>query len=185
MKITKTLRMALKAIFVKCGTIATDKATLLYDADELAEGIEVFVEKVDEEGSTEMIPAEDGEYVAEGFKVIVENGIIAKIVKDEEPAEEPVEELADEIVEEPVAEPIDEPEPDTVSVEERVSLIEGQMADVMKAIEAITNSFAALEQRMAEIEEKVAKIDAEPAAEPAIEEPIEEKHSRLSYLRKK
>ena len=68
---------------MKCGELATDKATLQYDGDELAVGAEVFVES---EG--EMVAAEDGEYVAEDKTIVVAEGKVTEIRIKEQPEEE-------------------------------------------------------------------------------------------------
>ena len=183
MKITKEVKMLLKSIFLKCGSISTDKATLVYDNDELTEGVEVFVESTNEDGDTEMLHAENGEYKAEGMTITVEDGKISAIVKEE--IEEPSQEQQEEALEEPLAEPADSTQEEGVTIEERVSAIESQIADYMAAIEAFTNSVASLESRIEEIETKIAKLDAEPATDAVEEEPLmEEKQTRLSYLKK-
>lgn len=89
MKITEKLKIALKSILsLQLGKIATDKAELIFDGDELAEGIGVYV--LDSEGNA--VAAEDGEYTAEDGKVIkVVEGKVAEIVEAEKPAEEPAE----------------------------------------------------------------------------------------------
>ena len=76
--------------------IVTDKANLIIES-ELAEGIEVFVEK-----DGEIVPAEDGEYVAEDNIIVVADGKISEIrdkeVEEEsEPQEDPAPEVAEEL----------------------------------------------------------------------------------------
>ena len=80
----KLLRLA--RMVLKLAEVETDKGTLIYEG-ELAEGVEVFVEK---EG--EIVPAEDGEYVAEGKTIVVVEGKVTEIKEAEEetPAEETV-----------------------------------------------------------------------------------------------
>lgn len=80
----------LAKLVMKFAEIVTDKATLTYDG-ELAEGVEVFVEK---EG--EFVAPEDGEYKTETQVITVEGGKVTKIedieVEEEPTTEEPVEE---------------------------------------------------------------------------------------------
>ena len=64
------LKVMLKALLdLKMSEVITDKATLIYDADILEEGVEVFIQ--DPENADKVIPAEDGEYVAEDGRIIV------------------------------------------------------------------------------------------------------------------
>ena len=61
MKLKTIMKVALKKMLaLEVKEVVTDKATLLYDAEELTEGVEVFT-KVEEE----LVPAEDGTYTAE------------------------------------------------------------------------------------------------------------------------
>ena len=86
----------LAKLVMKFAEIVTDKETLTYDG-ELAEGVEVFVEK---EG--EFVAPEDGEYKTETQVITVEGGKVTKIEDievEEEEKEEPIEEP---IAEEPV-----------------------------------------------------------------------------------
>lgn len=192
MKIAKTLRIALKAMLMKAGKVETDKAILVYDGEgELTEGMEVFVEITDEEGNTEFVAAEDGEYATEdGTKITVEGGKVAKIEKpaEEETVEEPetvVEELAEET---PEVEPIEEPEVEEVEVpeEDRIKTLEEKVAALAEGIEKIMNAFVAIEERIAGIEEKLAAVEAEPATDPVVEEAeVNDKKGRLSYLQSK
>ena len=114
MKITERLKIMLKSILdIKFGSVETDKAVLVFDGEELKEGMEVYI--IGEDG--EPVAAEDGDYTTEDGKTIkVVEGKVAEIVDPEaEVAEEPVEEAAQEEVaqeeNEDVA-PADEPEQD-------------------------------------------------------------------------
>ena len=85
------LKVMLKALLdLKMSEVITDKATLIYDADILEEGVEVFVQ--DPENADKVIPAEDGEYTIEEEKkiVVVKDGKVAE-VKEMEQAEETTE----------------------------------------------------------------------------------------------
>lgn len=197
MKITKSLKLTLRKLLqVSLGEIKADNGTLIFEGDEIAVGIEVFVEGED----GELIPAPDAEYLAEdGRKIIVKDGIVSEIVeaekKEEAPEEiteekaeeksEPEVELAEEIAE-PAAEPAteDEAKEEELTIEERVAKIEARNEEIIAGIEKILNSFASFEERLGAIEAKVAGLE-EPAAEPAAEPEVEEeKQSKISYLRK-
>lgn len=175
------------------GEVATDKGTLVFDGEDLAAGMEVFI--LNEEGEPE--PAADGDYTVEDGKVIkVVEGKVAEIVDPEaEVAEEPVEEVAQEVAQENVEQeeaveviPVEEPEPETeeATVEDRIAALEERLAAFTDGLNQIINSLAALEDRIAEVEGKLAKVEA-PAADPIDEEPEVEQNnhkSKLSYLRK-
>ena len=196
MKITNALKIALKSLLsLKMGEVKTDKAVLVFDGEELVEGMEVYV--LDEEGNA--VPAADGDYTVEDGKVIkVVEGRVADIVDPEaEVAEEPVAEVA--VVEVPqellkqeenedVA-PADEPKDEIVdetTVEDRVAALENRLAEFTEGLNQIINSIAALEERIAGVEGKLAKVE-EPAADPVDETPDvkqNEHKSPLSYLRK-
>lgn len=196
MKITNALKIALKNMLsIKMGEIRTDKAILVFDGEELVEGMEVYV--LDENG--EAIPAADGDYTVEDGKVIkVVEGKVAEIIDPEaEVAEEPVEEVAQEEVQQEEVEqeaneevePADEPEIDPAeeeTEENRIAALEARLAEFTEGLNAIINSIAAIEDRIAEVEGKLAKVEA-PAAEPIDENPDVQQNqhkSMLSYLRK-
>lgn len=192
MEISKKLKLALRNILLTCGEVETDKAVLLYDG-ELVVGTEVFVQGEGED----VIPAEDGEYTSEDKIIVVADGKVAEIKdKEEKPEEEPtpepeeivVEESAEEEPTEPAADPVDEPETEeeTVdSLEDRVAVLEGRIADFVTAIETILNSVSALEGRIAALETKVAKVEETPAADPVDDTTVEEQatHTKAYYLR--
>lgn len=189
MKISKKVKIALRSLLMKCGAIATDKATLLFEGAEPEVGMEVFVE--DENG--EILPAPDGEYEAEGVVYVVAEGKIAEIRKNEEgetaeetPAEEPAEEPVEGEEEEPQADPVDEPEEtETETVEDRVARLEESLGELREGIESLIEAVAALASRVEVVEEKLKAVE-EPAADPAEDtEETQEQASRLSFLKKK
>lgn len=182
MKISKKVKIALRSLLMKCGAVSTDKATLLFEGEELEIGTEVFVEN--EEG--EISPAEDGEYVADGVTYVVAEGKVAEIRKEEEAAPEE-EETPVEEAEEPEAEPIEEPEPaeEAESVEDRVARLESAVGEIREGIEGLIEAVAALAARVESMEEKMKGLE-EPAADPAEDtEETQETASRLSYLKKR
>lgn len=191
MKLTKTLKLMFRSILMNAGTMATDKATLIFDGDTIAEGIDVFIEKTDDEGNVEYVVPEDGEYLAEdGKKLTIEGGKIVKIEEPvepevvpettEEPAEEPVV-AEEEVTDEPAAEPAEEETTDEPSE------TDVRFAELTQKLEELMNANVALEARIATLEEKVAAVEATPAAEPVAEEHVEHaevKTSKLALLRK-
>ena len=187
MKISKKVKIALRSLLMKCGAIATDKATLLFEGAEPEVGMEVFVE--DENG--EILPAPDGEYEAEGVVYVIAEGKIAEIRKNEEgeeaPAEEtPAEEPVEAEEEDPQADPIEEPEEnETETIEDRVARLEESIGELREGIESMLEAIAALASRIEVVEEKLKAVE-EPAADPAEDtEDTQEQASRLSYLKKR
>lgn len=188
MKITNRLKLALKSILsLKFGEVATDKATLIFDGEEIAEGVEVFVK----DENDEVVAASDGEYTTEdGRTITVAEGKVTAIKeKETEENEENKENEAEPEQMENEIEPADAPNPEEIEQpedEERIAALEGTVAELKSALEQILNGVAALEGRIEEVEGKVAKVESEPSAEPIEENPVEEhKMSRLAYLRKK
>lgn len=188
MKIKNVLKITLKNLLsLQMGEVATDKAVLVFDGEELAAGMEVYV--IDAEGNAQ--PAEDGDYATEDGKTIkVVEGKVAEIIDPEaEVASEP--EVVEETVEvqqeeneevEPADEPVVEEE---ASEEDRIAALEGRLAEFTEGLNQIINAIAAVEERVAAVEEKLAKVE-EPAADPIDEQPeVQQGTSPLSYLRKK
>lgn len=187
------LKVMLKALLdLKMSEVITDKATLIYDADILEEGVEVFVQ--DPENADKVIPAEDGEYTIEEEKkiVVVKDGKVAE-VKEMEQAEETTETTeeatdttevmeAEVIAETPAEDPIAEEVTEETETDKR-------LIEMLDTITELSNRLAALEGKLTEMEERLSKVEGQPAAEPIEDEnkPAEEevKASRLSYLKKK
>ena len=184
------LKVMLKALLdLKMSEVITDKATLIYDADILEEGVEVFVQ--DPENADKVIPAEDGEYTIEEEKkiVVVKDGKVAE-VKEMEQAEETTEEATDTtevveaeaVVETPAEDPIAEEVNEETEADKRLS-------EILDTVTELANRLSALEGKLTEMEERLSKVEGQPAAEPIEDEnkPAEEevKASRLSYLKKK
>ena len=186
------LKVMLKALLdLKMSEVITDKATLIYDADILEEGVEVFVQ--DPENADKVIPAEDGEYTIEEEKkiVVVKDGKVAE-VKEMEQAEETTETTettdttevveAEEIVNTPAEDPIAEEVTEETEDDKR-------LVEILNTVTELTNRLSALEGKLTEMEERLSKVEGQPAAEPIEDEnkPAEEevKASRLSYLKKR
>ena len=180
MKITEKLKVALKSLLsIKLTEINTDKGTLIYDADELEVGMEVFVK--DENG--EIISAPDGIYLFDIYTITVKDGKVENIEENEEKvAEEVTEEVTEEVAmaEEPAEEPIVEEE-----VVEDTVISTDKLEEILTSITELYNKVIGIESKVASLEEKMLKIETEPATEP-ITQPIEpeQKMSKLSYLKK-
>ena len=137
---SKINRLKLARMLMKFAEVETDKGLLTYEG-ELVVGNEVFIEK-----DGELIPAEDGEYVAEDKTIIVKDGKIAEIVEinkeDEQPAPE------DSVV----VEGEENPSPEEGVVEDekdvRIKELEGIIAEKDNEIESLK----------AEIEEMKTKL---------------------------
>ena len=182
------LKVMLKALLdLKMSEVITDKATLIYDADILEEGVEVFVQ--DPENADKVIPAEDGEYTIEEEKkiVVVKDGKVAE-VKEMETTETTETTDATEVVE---AEVITETPAEDPIAEEVTEETEDdkRLSEILDTVTELTNRLSALEGKLTEMEERLSKVEGQPAAEPIEDEnkPAEEevKASRLSYLKKK
>ena len=94
MNLSKKLKLMFRQILMKAGSMATDRAVLLWDGEgELAEGMEVFVEETDAEGNVNYVSPEDGEFTAEGIKIVIESGVVKSIVKVDDTTEDTQEEV--------------------------------------------------------------------------------------------
>lgn len=142
-----------KKMLVKFASVETDKGTLYY-ADELAVGVDVFVDNENVE------VAADGEYETEEKVIVVADGKVTEIRDKEvetpsEDAETPAEEEVEQEEEVVVEEPVETPE-ETNPYEERIAALE----------EKVT----ALEGAVAELKEALAKVVEQPQSEPIEEE---------------
>lgn len=193
MNLSKKLKLMFRQILMKAGSMATDRAVLLWDGEgELTEGMEVFVEETDAEGNVNYVSPEDGEFTAEGIKIVIEGGVVKSIVKVDDTTEDTKEDVVEENMaeeEKPATDPVDEEAvEEAAKMEERVAALEAKIVEMATGIETMINSIAAFETRIAEVENKLAAVEGKPAADPAEDKPIEEeetqKKSRMSYLRK-
>lgn len=138
---SKINRLKLAKLLLKFAEVETDKGILNYEG-ELVVGNEVFIEK-----DGELIPAEDGEYVAEDKTIVVKDGKIAEIVEvnteDEKPTPEDIVVVEGEDVENPTDNTIKEDEKDV-----KIAELEAVIAEKDKEIESLK----------AEIEEMKTKL---------------------------
>ena len=185
------LKVMLKALLdLKMSEVITDKATLIYDADILEEGVEVFVQ--DPENADKVIPAEDGEYTIEEEKkiVVVKDGKVAEVKEMEttETAEttDTTEVVEAEVITENTETPAEDPIAEEVTEETED---DKRLSEILDTVTELANRLSALEGKLTEMEERLSKVEGQPAAEPIEDEnkPAEEevKASRLSYLKKK
>lgn len=187
MKISSKLKLVLKSILsLQLGEIKVNDGIVLYwdSSEDLKEGDEVFVKGEEDE----FVPAPDAEYRTEDGKVIVVEGGIVTSISDPEAEVAPVEETVEEVEETPEEPPLaDDPEDETeegASIEDRVAALEERLSAILEGLNEIVNGIANLESRMEEVEGKLAKVEA-PAADPINDEPeIQEKKTKLSYLKK-
>ena len=133
---SKRNRLKWAKLLLKFAEVETDKGLLTYEG-ELVVGNEVFIEK-----DGELIPAEDGEYVAEDKTIVVKDGKIAEIVEVNKEDEQPVP-IEGEDVENPTDNTIKEDEKDV-----KIAELEAVIAEKDKEIESLK----------AEIEEMKTKL---------------------------
>lgn len=140
-KMSKINRLKLAKLLLKFAEVETDKGLLTYEG-ELEVGNEVFIEK-----DGELIPAEDGEYVAGDKTITVKDGKIAEIVEVEVEVEQPMPEegvmIEGEDVENPTDNTIKEDEKDV-----KIAELEAVIVEKDKEIESLK----------AEIEEMKTKL---------------------------
>lgn len=157
-KLSKIKEM-LKSILVEFGEVSTDKGVIVFDGDELAEGMDVH--GIDEQGNE--VQLEDGEYRTEDKKIIVvESGRVveirddeAEVATDEPAAEEMPEENAEE---EPAEEPAEDETPAEDEKDARIAELEARVAE--------------LEAENEELKARIAELEGEPAA-PSADEAFE------------
>ena len=137
----KKFMLKLARMVMKFAEVETDKGLLTYEG-ELEVGNEVFIEK-----DGELIPAEDGEYVAGDKTITVKDGKIAEIVEVEKEDDQPTPEdrvmIEGEDVENPTDNTIKEDEKDV-----KIAELEAVIAEKDKEIESLK----------AEIEEMKTKL---------------------------
>ena len=135
-----SIKEKLKKILAQFGKVETDKAVLMYEGDELVEGIEVMQENGE--------PLEDGEYITKDGKVIEVKDSVVVSMKDPEVVVE-----AEEVVEQPAAaEPID--------YQPQIDELKKNMLDLEEK----------LNDEILDLKEKLNEILNKPVADPVEEE---------------
>ena len=155
----KKVRLFFKSLLMQLAEVETDRAKLIFDAPELKEGVEVFVESDGE--NEDYIPAPDGDYRTNFGKTIkVANGVVVEIIDDNaEVAPEKPEEVKEE-----VAQKMAEEEP---TVENPTN--EGEETDT-RAIVELRKEVNELYARIDKLENLVAELSKQDGAKPAEEE---------------
>lgn len=155
---------------LKLASIMTDKAELVVES-ELAEGVEVYVER-----DGEYVAAEDGEYEAEDKIIVVADGRVTEIRVKEEPKPEEV--VEKNLAEEEVV--IEEPQTDERDA--RIAELEARVAELENLVGEKDNKIAELEAILAnrdnELEEL--RMSADIPAKEAVKK--EEKTGALRYF---
>lgn len=145
------IKEVLKSLLVEFGEVSTDKGVIVFDGDELAEGMDVH--GIDEQGNE--VQLEDGEYRTEDKKIIVvESGKVveirddeAEVATDEPAAEEEPQENAEET---PAEEAAEEETPAEDEKDARIAELEARVAE--------------LEAENEELKARIAELEGEPAA---------------------
>ena len=153
------IREMLQKVLATFERLATDKALLEYDGDELEVGMAVH--GIDEEGNP--FELENGEYRADdGTVYVIEDGKVIEIREventqetepEEAPAEEPAPEEPQVTAENAEEEPQSEEEPEADPRDQRIADLESEIAR--------------LEEENGALRERIAELENKPAAEPA------------------
>ena len=167
-KLSKIKEM-LKSILVEFGEVSTDKGVIVFDGDELEQGMAVH--GIDEEGNE--VQLEDGEYKTEDGKIIVvADGKVseirddeAEVATDEPAAEEPQENAEEQPSEEPNEEPNEEPSTDErdariAELEARIAELEAENAELRAENDKLKEESAA-----PSAEEAFEKLENKPKSE--------------------
>lgn len=154
----KKVRLFFKSLLMQLAEVETDRAKLIFDAPELKEGVEVFIESDGE--NEDYIPAPDGDYKTNYGKTIkVANGVVAEIIDDNaEVAPEKPEEVKEEVAQKMAEE---------TTVENPTN--EGEETDT-RAIVELRKEVNELYARIDKLENLVAELAKEEGAKPAEEE---------------
>lgn len=138
---SKINRLKLARMLMKFAEVETDKGLLTYEG-ELEVGNEVFIEK-----DGELIPAEDGEYVAGDKTITVKDGKIAEIVEVEIEVEKPAPEdrvmIEGEDVENPTDNTIKEDEKDV-----KIAELEAVIVEKDKEIESLKTEIEEMKTKL-------------------------------------
>lgn len=149
-KLEKIKTMLSSLLELEMASATSDKGVIYYDGEELAEGVQVYVE--DEEGNR--TPAEDGTYVVDVKILEIKDGKIVSIEDKQEETTEEVVEAEEEVVE-------------TEEVENPTN--EGEETDTEGIVELrkeVNELYAIVDALKKEIEE----LKAKPVAMSAVEE---------------
>lgn len=162
------IKEVLMSLLVEFSEVSTDKGVVIFDGDELAEGMDVH--GIDEQGND--VQLEDGEYTTEDGKIItIESGKVKSIVDKEAevaPEEAPVEEepKEDEPKEDEPKEdeaPVDEA-PEEEKPEEETPEEAPAEDETPSEVDELKNRIKELEDENAQLKERIAELEKEPSA---------------------
>lgn len=136
----------LSKMLLKLSEVETDKGILVSD-EELAVGVAVFIDK---EG--ELVPAEDGEYIAEEKVIIVKDCAVAEIKEKEE-------EITEEVIEEELEE---EAAPEKDEKDLKIEELEGLLKEKDAVIEELNGKIKELEDKLKEPAEEPVALSKTP-----------------------
>lgn len=181
------IKLLLKSLFVQFGQVQCDNGvTLLWNEDtELIVGYEVFVERETEDGETEYVAPENGEYVSGDTTFVIEDGKCVEIRNKEEEApaetEAKAETSEEHLEEQPVEEPAPEPE---APAEEPAPEFDAEraIADLRAEYNA---KFEELNGRMEAMKEQLDALLALPQDENAFEKESKNDNQKPLFKTKK
>lgn len=145
------IKEKLKALLLEFNSLSTDRENLFWEEDtELNVGYKVYVEN-----DNQKVPAPDGEYVSDGNKIKVENGIVTEIGKIEH--ENEVKEVEGDLgcQKDKLEEVNEEVEVEEVEVNDK---------------KIFEDRISALESKIEEILNRISYLEMTPAAPPVVEE---------------
>lgn len=134
-----SLKLKLAKMLARFSTLETAEAVLVYDAEELTAGIEVFVE-----GEDGYVPAADGEYHTEdGRTIVVADGKVSEI---REPEKETSEESTAIVEEEAAEETPAETAAETPAAESEEPSERSEINELAEKTNALEEKVSALEE---------------------------------------
>lgn len=146
-------RITLAKALLKLASINTDKGVLTYEG-ELTIGTEVFMENPE---NGEVIPAVDGEYIAENKKITVEEGKV-KNIENIEGGKDDNNGDVDELMAK-----IKKFEEDTTEKDNKIAELEAKVAELETSLTGKDAIITEKDGKIAELEAKVAEMEAKIA----------------------
>lgn len=182
MDIKKRLKIYFRSLLCQFGKVNTDKGGLFWDNDQILRvGDLVYKEERDGDGEADYEKAEDGEYKAnDGRIIVVEDGVVKEIKEGTQPVADEFKAAATDPADK-AADNSDDKGDDKSDDDSRIANVEKRLSEMMKGVEELINKGADYEGRISELEEKVAKLDKEPADD-AADEPDDKDDPRMAAL---
>lgn len=154
----KSLKEMLKNILLQFDGVQTDKGMLTWNGEkQLEPGDEVYLDEK---------PAPDGDYVADDKVFVVKDGKVEEIRDKDVEDEKPEDKKEDEKLDSDTTETTEDKEDDK---DDTIEKLEGRVAE--------------LEKTLADLVERVSKIEATPVVEPVVDE-FESMNKRLDKTNK-